>query len=128
MRIRAMRLSRRTLLAAGALAAGALTGCTTTSPSPQFSQPGVARGDSSKILGSPAFAQVAAGQQLPSSTLVASRTIPSSGMTAGIASTPGIMSPGMAMPSYQTAMGSPQVLGSGGMVYPITYTSAGPAP
>jgi hypothetical protein len=113
MLIRALKVRRRAFLAAGAFAAATLAGCQSGQ---QFARPGVAHGDTGPAANSPAFAQIEKGQNLAGGRM-------SAPMTNGMAAT----SPGMTMPQYQMAAGQP-MMGSGGMVQPIAYSSAGPMP
>src|SRR5262245_53885287 len=95
-------------LAAGAPAASAVGGRQSTAK--QFPQPGVARGDAGGGALSPAFAQIAAGNQMATRM----PAMPANnGMT--------MMNPSMPMGSYQMASGQP-MMGSGGQVIqPIGY-------
>src|SRR5687768_4776376 len=107
MGIRAIKLSRRAVLAASALAAGTLVGCQSTGQ--QSAPPGVARGDH-KSPASPAFAQVEAGRQLTSGS---GRMHPQMAMQ----HQSGMMAPGMVMASNQVNQHGTPVMGSGGMAY-----------
>jgi hypothetical protein len=116
MRIRPLKLKRRAILAAGALAVGVLGGC--QMPGQQFAQPGVARGDTGAV--SPAFAQVNAGQRMAQQTAMAGQmSMPmNSGMT--------MMQPSMTAMQPQMMASGQQMMGSGGMVHPVAYSASGP--
>jgi hypothetical protein len=116
MRIGMLTVRRRSLLAGAA--AGLLCGCQSTGT--QFATPGVARGDMmlgspGQVVTSPAFAQIAAGQQI-----AARMPTPAAGQ-------PMMMS---AVPTYtgQPVIVGPPVMGSGGLVYPVAYVPASQLP
>ena len=121
MGIGALRL-RRAALAAVGVAAGALAGCKSDCGS-QYACHGVARGDmaptSATSPTSPAFARVAAGQQM------ARTTVP--GRMIGDETVVMTQSTPVFTPQTSTASSTP-ITGSGGMVYPLNYApAAGPA-
>src|SRR5262245_54726250 len=110
MRIGALRLRRAALAAWGGAAAAALAGCQT--PGSQFVSTGVARGDA--IPASPAFARVAAGQQMARGGMSGRTTAP-------VASESVMMTQPMPVIVPQSAAASSPIMGSGGMIYPLNY-------
>jgi len=115
---------RRTALLAGA-AAGLLSGCQTAGS--QFANPGVARGDGSTatVVTSPAFAQVAAGQNL---VPVSHPTVMPGRIPMSAAGQPQMMLSSVPTFTGQPMVVGPAVMGSGGLVYPVAYVPAGSQP
>jgi hypothetical protein len=106
------RFMRRSLAAAGVLTAGLLSGCQTGGAN--YAHTGVARGDAAGSMPtSPAFAQINAGRNLPMTPATGGMMMSSNGSMAAMPSNP------------MVASGQP-VMGSGGMVYPVSYSPTGP--